>query len=634
MSLFGFKSWKRLVLICFAFQCASYLFITVVYNNGPESEFSEDIFAKLTREDMEEIFKLQKGNQMEEQNVMAAEKWKPKEKTINRHIMQQESTFAEEIVRSGIEMKTGQGPQPHPAIEQLFTYFKYENVSFNTYELNAHFGQTLPLVRPLPHTRPQACEGMKYPEVETNTQVSIIIPFFDELWGMLLRNVHSLLQRTPPHLLQEIILVDDSSTKENLKAPLESYLQWLPKIRLLRTKGREGLIRARMAGARASRGTVLFFMDAHMEVNIGWLEPLLALLQENPSTIAIPSVDQIQPDSLAYLPGHTSYKFKGLFTWELDFLWTAEELDPKTQHLPYPTATMIGCGIAVTSKYFFHLGGFDEGMRIWGGENLEISFRTWQCGGGMKVVPCSRMGHVFRSHLPYKYSNEIMWNNLQRTAEVWMDNYKEYYYRTVGKTVTLSPEENKTLTERKLLRDELKCKPFLWYLQNVAPNVLIPSSNIHLFGQIKSVQNKDCLAASPNGIIHYKHCFITTKDQQFALTELNTLISMELNHLCLSMTSNVSGLVTMQPCSEDKHNQKWFFTEYVPSTILPYLLGIEHRKPVGMLTLASDHFNLCLSIGDYFSITTTVAKQCNPLDPAQYFVFTHRLLKKHQLSKS
>ena len=106
---------------------------------------------------------------------------------------------------------------------------------------------------------------------------SIIIVFHNEANSTLLRSLVSICTRSPLRLVKEIILVDDCSTQEHLKRPLEEFVKTLPVlVTILRNRARSGLIVSRLRGAQRAYGPILTFLDSHIEVNENWLPPLLA----------------------------------------------------------------------------------------------------------------------------------------------------------------------------------------------------------------------------------------------------------------------------------------------------------------------------------------------------------------------
>ena len=55
-------------------------------------------------------------------------------------------------------------------------------------------------------------------------KVSVIICFHNEAWSTLMRSVHSIVNRTPKHLIHEVLLVDDKSDMEHLGQRLDDYI--------------------------------------------------------------------------------------------------------------------------------------------------------------------------------------------------------------------------------------------------------------------------------------------------------------------------------------------------------------------------------------------------------------------------
>lgn len=366
--------------------------------------------------------------------------------------------------------RAGPGEHGEPVILVDETDKQRANESIFEYSFNAVASEKISLDRSIPDTRIPNCKGRKY--YADLPPVSVIIVSHNEHPSVLLRTVHSVINRTPTKLLKEIILVDDSSTKVNLLQALDNHISShrLKNVRIVRLKERHGLMKARIAGVHAAKTDIVVVMDGHIEVNVNWLPPLIEPIIEDYRTVTEPMVNFIDWNTIRYSDFvHSGHR--GIFNWGLGYTM-AKRLLKHDEDLAdnFEQPTLLGAIVAFDRNFFFELGEFDDGLQIWGGEQFDLSFKCWRCGGRILGVPCSTVGHNYKGggHHPYAYNTSYIFGNLARIAETWFDQYKEQFYIASNlEDDFVRPNVSKQLEWKK----NRGCHSFDWYINKLFPEI-------------------------------------------------------------------------------------------------------------------------------------------------------------------
>ncbi|CAG7720442.1 unnamed protein product [Allacma fusca] len=443
------------------------------------------------------------------------------------------------------------------------------NRLFQINRFNLMASDRIPLNRTLPDVRRKDCRSRTY-DVQRLPTTSIIIVFHNEAWSTLLRTVVSAINRSPSQLLKEIILVDDASQRKFLRESLEKYVAQLAvPVKIIRSLKRVGLIKARLLGAKQAKGQVLTFLDAHCECTEGWLEPLLERVERNRKSIVSPVIDIINDETFQYVKSFEMHQ--GGFNWELHFRWfplpsdiISQRQDDPTQ--PFRTPVIAGGLFSMDKQFFYELGAYDDQMQIWGGENLEISFRGWMCGAELEIVPCSHVGHLFRKSSPYTFPGgvgDILNSNLARVALVWMDEWKDFYFKIHPE---VAKHRNQSISDRLELRSRLKCKSFQWFLKTIWPGNFLPGDD-RFFGKIRNVKSNKCLQSprtktfgQPYGLATISDCILELYPPQLFVFSPDGYIKTD-DMVCLDPPEfrNKDSEVRIMACNS-LPRQKWTHT--------------------------------------------------------------------------
>jgi GT2 family glycosyltransferase len=194
-------------------------------------------------------------------------------------------------------------------------------------------------------------------------KVSFIVPLFNHIEHSKAM-LASLQASLPPGLTHEIILVDDAST--------DGTLDWLrtldlPQVQVVLNPTNLGFARANHAGEALATGNVLALLNNDLILNPGWLEPMLAVVQ-NPQ-LGAGAVGNVQTRVADCALDHSGVHVTP--SGQLDHVRVLPTSDVEHSRV----FAVTGACCLIRRDVFESVGGFDEAF-VNGGEDIDLCLKV------------------------------------------------------------------------------------------------------------------------------------------------------------------------------------------------------------------------------------------------------------------
>lgn len=262
---------------------------------------------------------------------------------------------------------------------------------------------------------PSACATGDRPDV------SIIMPVFNKL--QLTEPCVESIHREGADCSFEIVVVDNGST--------DGSREWLAareqegRLRCVINPDNLGFARGCNLGAAHARGRYLLFLNNDMEVTPGWLEPLVATLDQDPAVGIVGARllfadDTIQHGGVA-LVQVTKEGWTHIGGLHLSYQMPADHQGARnSQYMQVVT----GACLLIRPEVFAAVGGFDE--RYWNGnEDVDLCLKARQLGWDVVYRGESVVYHYESQSGPERFSQ--VEKNVRLFNRVWFGRAKPDY---------------------------------------------------------------------------------------------------------------------------------------------------------------------------------------------------------------